>query len=83
MLAKLELPFVFRSPESLPVKHPTGAIATDSFTVYLLATDKEESTMHTLLSYNVTNKKEVVISDVPYRRDCGLACLEGESGISG
>ncbi len=83
MLAKLELPFVFRSPENLPVKGTTFAIATDSYTVYLLATDKEESTMQTLLSYDVTNTREVVISDVPYRRDCSLACLEGKSGISG
>ncbi len=63
-------------------RHPTGAIASDSYTVYLLATDKEEPTMHTLLSYDVTNKNEEVVSDVPYRRDCGLACLEGESGNS-
>ncbi len=67
----------------MPVRDPTGAIATGSYTVYLLATDKDEPTVHTLLSYDVTNKKEEVISDVPYRRDCGLACLEGESGMSG
>ncbi len=59
-----------------------GAIATASYTVYLLAENKEEPTVQTLLSYDVTNKNGEVISDVPYRRDCGLACLEGESGNS-
>ncbi len=83
MLPKLEYPLAFRPSENLLVRDPAGAVATDPYTVCLLATDKEEPTVQTLLSYDVTNKNEEVISDVPYRRDCGLACLEGESGVSG
>ncbi len=66
----------------MPVRNPGSAIVTDPYKVYLLATDKDEPTMYTLMSYDASNMTEKVITEVPYRRDCSLACLGGKTHSS-
>ncbi len=81
-LASLKITFAFRPPNIFHVKGPGGAKATDPFKVYLLVTDKDVPSVHALLSYNASSNKEEAISEVPYRRDCSLACLEGKTDSS-
>ncbi len=56
-----------------------GATAdADAFTVCLLAKDKEDSSMYKLLKFNVSSGDERQITEVPYRKDCAIASLNGK-----
>ncbi len=50
----------------------------EPFTVCLLAIDKEDNEMHKLMKFNVTDGSEEFITEIPYRKDCALASLQGE-----
>ncbi len=50
----------------------------ETFTICLLAIDKEDNGMHKLLKFNVTDGSEEFITEIPYRKDCALASLQGE-----
>ncbi len=51
----------------------------DLFNVCLLATDKEDSCVHKVLKFNASTSVESLITEIPYRRDCTMAFLEGKS----
>ncbi len=44
----------------------------------MLVTDKEDSSMYKLLKFNVSNGDERLITEKPYRKDCGIAFLKGK-----
>ncbi len=53
-------------------------VETDPFTVCLMAMDKEDSSMYKLLKFNVSNRDERLITEIPYRKDCAIAFLKGK-----
>ncbi len=49
----------------------------DSFTVCLLAIDKDERDFFKLIAFQASTANEHLITEVPYREDCCIACLKG------
>ncbi len=49
----------------------------DSFTVCLLAIDKDERDYFKMIAFHALTAKEDLITEVPYREDCCIACLKG------
>ncbi len=58
----------------------TGYVAaeTDLFTVCLLATDKEDTSMYKLIRFNVSTCYETMITEIPHRKDCAIASFKGK-----
>ncbi len=49
----------------------------NSLTVCLLATDKDERESFKLVAFHTPTGNEHMLTEVPHREDCCIACLKG------
>ncbi len=78
----MRLDFTFFSTKSCTLESVTHAtdfeFRQDPFTVCLLASDRDDDSMHKLVKLNVVTGEESHITEIPYRNNCAMIYVGGK-----